>query len=302
MSSGEKSLLDVGGLTQPANILIEKISDAIGVLYEPRKIIKLAQAQAYAELIRFNSKLQLSELELRAVQSHIHREALKQDNIEHITANAIGSLSLNSSPDEISKDWLSYFFNHCDSVSEPEMQRVWGEVLARKASDTSSFSKKTISTLAVLESSDAETFTSFCSFAVVRDETPELFIFDVDESYYRDRDVNYGSALHLESMGLVHYSSAGFAVSVDAQRNQDTPDNCHSIPMRYFGKRLEMIVPFSESENLTEDIFQISTGQVNLTAVGQELFALCRASPADSFISYWRKKLKFQKIEIVEFM
>lgn len=300
MNSDEKSILNISNLTQPASLLIEKISDAVGVLYEPRKIIKLAQAQAHAELISFNSKLQLSELELRAVQSHIQREAFKQDNIERITASAISSLSPNSNPDEISKDWLSYFFNHCDSVSEPEMQRVWGEVLAKKASDASSYSKKTISTLAVLESIDAETVTNFCSFAVVRDKTPELFIFDVDERYYRDQYVNYGAALHLESMGLVHYSSEGFAVSVEPQRNPETPENCHSIPMCYFGRQLEMIVPVSELENIVDDSLEISTGQVNLTTVGQELFFLCHAQQSDSFIKYWRKKLKLQKREIVE--
>ncbi len=300
MSDSEKFLANSSGLTQTASILIEKISNAIGVLYEPRKIIKLAQAQAHAELINLNSRLQLSEIEHRAIQSHIRREAFKQDNIERITANAISSLSHDSSPDEISKDWLSYFFNHCDSISEPEMQRVWGEVLAKKASNTSSYSKKTISTLAVLESSDAEIFTKFCSFAVARDQSAELFILDIGESYYRNHDVDYGSALHLESMGLVHYSSEGFAVSVDSQINQDTPEDCHSILMNYFGKQLEMIVPKSEPENLTEDSVSISTGQVNFTAVGQELFTLCRAHPSDSFINYWRKQLKLEKRELVE--
>jgi len=302
MGSDDKSLLNLSGLTQPASMLVEKISDAIGVLYEPRKIIKLAQAQAHAELIRFNSMLQLSELELRAVQSHVNREAVKQGNIEKITANAISSLSPDSNPSEISKDWLSYFFNHCDSVSEPEMQRVWGEVLAKKAKNTSSYSKKTISTLAVLESSDAESFTRFCSFAVVLDKNPELFILNIEDSYYRSQEVNYGAALHLESMGLVHYSSEGFAVSVESQRNQDTPDNCHSIPMSYFGRQLEMVIPMAESGNLTEDKVDISTGQVNFTAVGQELFTLCLAQPSGSFISYWRKKLKVQERSVVEFI
>ncbi len=302
MSSDEKSLLNFSGLAQPANMLIEKISDAIGVLYEPRKIIKLAQAQAYAELIKFNGMLRLSELELRAIQSHVNREAFKQGNIEQITANAISSLSPDSNPGEISKDWLSYFFNHCDSISEPEMQRVWGEVLAKKAKNTSGYSKKTISTLAVLESSDAESFTKFCSFAVALDKNPDLFILDIDDSYYRSQGVNYGTALHLESMGLVHYSSEGFAVSVDSQRNQDTPDNCHSIPMSYFGRQLEMVIPISETENLTEDKVDISTGQVNFTAVGRELFTLCLAQPSDSFISYWRRKLKVQDRSVVEFL
>ncbi|MFJ3075310.1 MULTISPECIES: DUF2806 domain-containing protein [Pseudomonas] len=300
MSDNGKSILDLSNLTQPASILIEKISNAIGVLYEPKKIIKLAQAQAHADLIKFNSKAQLSELEQRAIHNLIQRETIKQDNIEKITANAILSLPPDANPEDISKDWLSYFFNHCDSVSEPEMQRVWGEILARKSSDPSSYSKKTISTLGILESDDAEIFTRFCSFALTQEGSPELYILDTDDSYFRDQNINYGSALHLEFLGLIHYSSEGFALSLAPENNENTPEDCHTVSMKYFERELEIIVPRTNMDNLSEDRIQISTGQVNFTTVGQELFTLCRAVPSATFIDYLRKKLKAQKTQIVE--
>ena len=46
------SIINLGDLAKPATSLIEKISDAAGVLYEPARIRKKAEAEADAEIIR----------------------------------------------------------------------------------------------------------------------------------------------------------------------------------------------------------------------------------------------------------
>jgi hypothetical protein len=43
------SLINLGDLSKPATVLIEKISDAVGALYKPRQIKRLAQAEAESE-------------------------------------------------------------------------------------------------------------------------------------------------------------------------------------------------------------------------------------------------------------
>jgi len=40
------SLINLGDLSKPATVLIEKISAAVGALYEPRHIKRVAQAEA----------------------------------------------------------------------------------------------------------------------------------------------------------------------------------------------------------------------------------------------------------------
>jgi hypothetical protein len=45
-------LVSLEGLTKPATVLIEKISDAIGTLYRPRQIVREARAEAEAEKIK----------------------------------------------------------------------------------------------------------------------------------------------------------------------------------------------------------------------------------------------------------
>jgi hypothetical protein len=42
-------IINLGGLAKPVTVLIEKISNAVGILYEPKKIVKRAKADAEAK-------------------------------------------------------------------------------------------------------------------------------------------------------------------------------------------------------------------------------------------------------------
>lgn len=297
-----KSLVDLGKLSQPATTLIEKISDAIGVWYEPRRMIKQAQAQAYVDLIKFNSARQLSTLEQRAMESFIAREAKKQDNIEQITATAINSLDSDSAPEEISNDWLNYFFSKCEHITEPEMQRVWGEILARKASSVTGYTKKTIEVLSILESVDAESFVRFCSYAVELNDTPELFIFDTASNFYREKDVNFGTSLHLQTLGLITYSGEGYSIdaSTDVKDHEDDEEKL-VLPAEYFGKKLEILIPKVTGGLINDDV-AIGHGQINLTTAGLELLSICNAKADPHFLAHWRQLLRMQGWDLIQIL
>jgi len=59
------SIINLGDLAKPATVLIEKISNAVGVLYEPRRVIKKAHAEAEAEKIKALAGIELSDIEQR---------------------------------------------------------------------------------------------------------------------------------------------------------------------------------------------------------------------------------------------
>src|SRR5262245_10262262 len=106
MSSGVPFIkIDLGNLSKPVNTLIERISDAIGVLYEPRHIRLIAQAEADADKIRAVGRIEVTDLERRALQRLIHEEAQKQENIENITRLALPEVSNDAKPEDIQKDW-----------------------------------------------------------------------------------------------------------------------------------------------------------------------------------------------------
>jgi hypothetical protein len=59
---GPQSIFSLGGLTQPATTLIEKISDAIGGIFKPYQIKRVAQAEAEAEKIKAIRQVELTDL------------------------------------------------------------------------------------------------------------------------------------------------------------------------------------------------------------------------------------------------
>ncbi|WP_081729149.1 DUF2806 domain-containing protein [Pseudomonas sp. URMO17WK12:I4] len=285
MSEG-KSVIDLGNLSQPATRLIEKISDAIGVVYEPIRVIKLAEAKAHAALIEYNSKNTISELESRALNRLLKREAKKQKNIEAITAKAISALPTTANPQEIEDDWISYFFSNCESISNEEMQRVWAEVLAREASTQNSFSRKTLSILATLESYDAECFTTLCSCVIECEGDPETYVFDIEDEFYRSRDINLGTALHLQSLGLIHFSNKNLYLNKSSKSPTEVDGEHYYIyKMRHFEKEYELLIPEEESPGLTNDSPMFEYGCISLTTAGIELFKICHPTPIENFMN-----------------
>ena len=116
------SLVNLGGLTKPADTLIKKISDAVGVLYEPRRIKKIAQAEAKADLIKARSEIKVTDLHRRAANRWIEEEAQRQKNMEDITDEALPHLNDSARPDSVDDDWIVNFFDKCRIVSDNEMQ------------------------------------------------------------------------------------------------------------------------------------------------------------------------------------
>lgn len=127
------SLIDLGDLSKPAVLLIEKVSNAVGVLYEPRRIRKKAEAEAKAERIRMLTSIELSDLQQRAIDRLVQQEARKQANIEQITAQAASSLKEDAKVEDMEEDWIAHFFKNCDTVSDKEMQSLWSNLLSGEA-------------------------------------------------------------------------------------------------------------------------------------------------------------------------
>lgn len=158
------SLINFGDISKPVTVLIEKVSNAVGVLYEPRRIKKHAEAEAEADKIKALAAIELNEIQQRAIDRFVHQEVRKQENIEAITAQAAASLGEDAKVQELEEDWVAHFFKHCDTVSDKEMQSLWSRLLSGEATKPGTFSKRTVDFVASMDKKDAQLFTEFCQF------------------------------------------------------------------------------------------------------------------------------------------
>ena len=158
------SLINLGELSKPVTVLIEKISKAVGTLYEPRQITRVAKAEAKAKKVKAEAEIETTDLHHRAERRRLEEEARHQKNMEDITAKAVPHINEDANPESIDDDWIANLFNKCRIVSDNEMQSLWARVLATEANSPDSLSKRTVNILSDFDKNDADLFTKLCGF------------------------------------------------------------------------------------------------------------------------------------------
>ena len=174
--------------------LIEKVSSALGGVFEPWQIKRVAKAEAEASLIKVESEIEITDLHRRAMHRFVEEEANRQENMEEITEKSIPHLDEQSDPSNMEDDWVTNFFDKSRIVSDDEMQTIWANVLAGEANTPGSFSRRTVNLLADLDKRDAELFQTLCRFGwAVGSFTP--LVFDSQADIYNDLGINFISCL-----------------------------------------------------------------------------------------------------------
>lgn len=223
----------VQALVSPAEKLIEAVSGAIGKAYEPRHIRKMADAKAYevqliADTVRNNSDVPIvynssgvsidtsnfEEIAKRASSRLAYQEITKQQNIEAVVDNAYqeleGFTSVSNEP--IDKDWMFRFFNSVENISDEEMQRIWGHILAGEITLPNTYSYRTLEKLKNMTHKEARLFQHVSSIALQTGKTRFILI---DDKMLEKYDINHSHILKLEECGLMiaHELSVTLSIS-----------------------------------------------------------------------------------------
>ena len=269
---------DIAGLSEPATKLIEKVSEGVGGFFKPYQIKRVAKAEAEAEIIKTEGKIQATELEKRAINRFIEEEAKHQANMESITGKAITYLEENAHPEKIENDWISNFFDKCRLISDDEMQILWAKLLAGEANKTGSYSKRTVNFVASMDKKDALSFTKLCSFILYNKDVPYCFIYDLNVRIYNENNINYETLKHLDSIGMIYFE--GNVRARQKYRTEFVRHDTQSIYFTYFGTPIYIVV------NQSEPNYTIDIGYVYFSRIGEELAPIAGSKANPVFIDY----------------
>ena len=267
--SGGGSLINFGDLSKPATILVEKVCNAVGIIYEPTRIKRRARAEAEAEQIKALAGIELRNIEHRAIERLVHQEARKQENIESITAEAAAALPESAKVAELDEDWVAHFFKQCDTVSDKEMQSLWARLLSGEATSPGTFSKRTVDFISTIDKKDAALFTALCQFIWVIGE-PNPLIFEIDNEIYKQQGITFASLKHLDAIGLISFES------VSGYARTGFPKYGRAF---YYG--LPTTIEFSSDANN-----QMRIGHALLTNTGRELVGISGSQRSQAFYEY----------------
>lgn len=263
------TLSDLKGLTEPAKVLIERISDAVGGLARPWQIERLARAEGRAEVIRAEARIAVSEVEQRAIRRLVHEEGRKQENIESIAEQAADQVRSDAKPEEIEADWLTAFFDRCRGISDREMQAIWAKMLADEANGPGTYQRKTIDLLSTLSRQDAELFSGLKIISLETIDRIVPLVYDHDSDILKKHGFDFETLNRLAELGLINFSvSSNFHLNV----------NVNNLPVKYGDQRLIL--------QLKEDR-KFDTGRMLFTRSGSELIRLCPSIVDQAVLEWW---------------
>lgn len=281
-------------LTEPINKLIDAVSGAIGKVYEPRYVRKMADAKAYeiktiSEEVRNNSDIPIvytntgveinisdyEELVKRASHRLAYQEIAKQENIEAVVNYAYQELEGKNSINEetVSRDWMIRLMNSAEDISNEDMQKFWGKILAGEIMEPNTFSYKTLDCVRNLSKKDAELFERICKIVINHN-----FIIN-DLEILNHQGFTYEDILSMDECGLIN-SSAVINMS------------------KKLSKENSIIIDFGDyilTGNAKEESRrEISVQQFPLTKAGREISTIIEIENTFDYIKEVSDKIKNQ--------
>lgn len=210
------------------------------------------------------------------------RENRRQDNIDSIIVRAIEfAREVESSDDPVDPDWVVEFFNIAQDCSDENMQYLWARLLANEIAEPNSFSRRTLTTIKMLNAYEAQIFSKLCCCIWDLEEShfgrEKMLLKDMDSNgRYSDETWGFNGSFisHLEEVGLVYDSF----LQLDEKRVYNAS---------FFGNEYQLKA--SESEQ------QIDL--VALTQVGQEIFRIVNPTPNKEYFQHTLEY--FEKINIL---
>ena len=274
------SLIDAG---KSIAAVIDSVRGGIWTLFEPKAIVRKATAEGQALLIKAEAEVGVESLRRRASQRFEEQRLRYQANLEAITDHAsshairlldegrMARAQTITSPDP---DWTEEWVTNAERIHDPDVQELWGKILAEQIAQPNSFSKRTLALLRLLNKDEALLFQKFCSYCVVdpteRDALPVFLWPPTLLERLGDEALN--------DMDIEELASIGLILSNDASMKQD------SMPRRfhYFTHTVE-ISDVRDHGRLPIRIF---------STVGQELRRVCEIFPIERFETHLVDALK----------
>jgi uncharacterized repeat protein (TIGR03899 family) len=300
---------DLLGLGQSLDKLLSVIENGVGKLYEPTHLKNIAKAKSVevklieaakteAEIARAKqlSKLQpdvvLSlpnvsiDLIERAKFRLARQEIERQFNIDNIVEQAVLALPNSTNGEPVGHDWTHRFFQAAQDISEHEMHKIWGKVLAGETAKPGNFSLRTLDILRNLSSREANIFSIACSLST--DDNSLIFkppgnsLLEYDEYSFVDFGLSFDEKITLIDAGLILPNDLGFKLE------------SHST-INFFGHgksfTLKNINPQPISASNTLSI-------ISFTEAGRQLGKLVDCNINSAYFEFLKSRLAIHQISL----
>lgn len=280
------ALDDLAGLGRAGTKLLDKLSAATGILFEPTRIrrrerarleadearraaedratVTRAEAEAKAATIRGEAALDLAGRAARRLRS---QEMWRQDNLETVVERAVGHVTgagaeEKEHPREVEDDWLRAFVDYAQRVSNADIQDIWARILAGQMMEhRPPVSLATLDALRLLEAHQARAFRHLLQVWLTFGQALDIEETSTEEVYVPGFQVHDMDIYALEGIGFVECRQ-------HRDKTLTLKDNLLAFsggPDGFFEVRLDLAVPswrgLELGAVLIPDFYAMSTGE-----------------------------------------
>ena len=262
------SLIKMDG--KPIEKLIEVVSNAIGALYEPRQLVRIARAEAEAERIKAIEGAKTEALlahneeryaDLTAIEKRVVAKELKrQKNINNVVAIAAQSLKDEKevSSEPVNPDWVTRFFDIAQDISDETMQDLWGRILADEVKRPKSYSFRTLDVLRNITREEAELFEKAAQYVLY---DGSYYLYNFSGKANENMPIEYENVARLIEIGLIQPGSS-------VTQNYYCDETSTNTAYLFYGKKYVALI------EITPELKKVSFPIYSLTRAGVELYHL----------------------------
>lgn len=177
--------------------LLDVIEKVLKALYMPTLTLKVGKAKVDVKMYEKQKDNQIIQN-----QTFTLDEVLKLKNfistVNYAKEELIKTDECEGTETDIDFDWLIRFFDAVGHVSNKELQKLWGKVLAGEINHPGSCSLRTLDIIHNMSQSEAETFNKLCKY--VMQSGNSFFIFN--NGFNRKDEMNQESYCFISQAGL----------------------------------------------------------------------------------------------------
>ena len=267
-------------ITRAIEKLIDVCANGIGIVYEPRHLIKMAEAYKQANSVLGPENTQLSYNDGRitinpgqqnqiaqftkSVDS-IQENSLNrinyqgksyQKNIEKVIGVAVDQLKNDEEISEapVGHSWSDAFFNDAAHIFDDELQILWGKILAGEIAEPGKYSLKTLSILRTLSKKDAELFERY-SHTVFK--KGEIFYIWSNLNLLKENGGNLIEKENLTSLGLLTSEALNWTLF----------KNSREAEAFEYGKYVVFLSPKPETKTFLLNFYNLSQSGIELMSI-----------------------------------
>lgn len=250
--------------------LIKSVENVIKTLYAPTLTLKNGKAEVDVEVYRKQKNNEL--LETQTFTLYEINKLKNFINSANFASEELLRTEAQETNDNIDFDWIMRFFDAVGNVSNEELQKLWGKVLAGEIKQPGTCSLRTMDIIHNMSSKEAKIYSKLCKFVLISGDCHFIFHSGFSEKDgYNDEGCNYILKTGLSySESIIPMVECGL-LSID--NNLATDFKSNNVMEIYNQEIICFIIADESKDNY------ISIEPYFLTRSGIELYNIIQSTP-----------------------